>query len=930
MLSIASGSVSIYPIYTFYIKDRFNYSLRQINLFASFINIGQWVAFGMGLIYDSFGPKISNVLSLILLPGGFIILYNLIQSTSYISLFWFLLVALIMGQGSSLVYTNALSTTLKNFSKKNSSNLVGLIISNCAIAPSIFASYKTALGYMTIPNFIFYVILQIIITIVFSLCFFDVIKIKNNDEFRDKIYKDFKQKFIIFLFGYANFISLIVFIVILLVNHILGIELPAFLVFTLVHIIFIIFVFLEKFKQFDDILQERFNRSHRNNYLNTFNNNIPGNYYSPFQNLGQRNVEIIGNQKDINKEENNIRSSIKMVKDDVDKNEKNKMRTEIEDIDKIKNKFDFEEKTEKKEFSQDVNINRNFFNKQFENNNSIYNKENTNINNMGEYNNKSNGKISEDNSNDDKKEKEEEDNNNNNNNKEEEQQQQNKNFEEEKNKEENQNIFNDKDEQSKVSNLEESINKINNLKIRESINSNNDNNNINNNNEDSIDNGAKKEKLTINKNTESEEKLDDNTMSYPKFSMNSSNNNNENNNNNKEEIKVENNYPKFSLNSDNMENPYKEEETPKFSINKENNEENLEKIDNNDDNNIDNDNEKKIKQRNSQIISSNNNYLYNEKIETKNKSEDIDINNKHKTIQLYKTPFANNNNLNMIDTNANNNNTTYTSFMPVEQNILFYTDKESVHEEEENNDESQSKFVFLLSLFRRAQIMELFFVLVFTMGCMISNVNNIKFIVSAIDTSKSLYSTSLDKYPLLYFSFNSLTRIIVGRIANEIMGSAYTFMILFSITAIGLISQIFGFFMTKFFIYISISLAGITHGGIMTFVPLYSRYYFSIKNLGTVIGFLTTGNAIGSIIIATLIFPHYYHKHAIIYRNEEYCFGEKCFRISYFINCIFMVIAVSFSYLLLLDDKRKKIKENKRMQDIRKNVSISSDNPRYS
>ena len=43
-----------------------------------------------------------------------------------------------------------------------------------------------------------------------------------------------------------------------------------------------------------------------------------------------------------------------------------------------------------------------------------------------------------------------------------------------------------------------------------------------------------------------------------------------------------------------------------------------------------------------------------------------------------------------------------------------------------------------------------------------------------------------------------------------------------------------------------------------------------------------------------------------------------------------MVIAVSFSYLLLLDDKRKKIKENKRMQDIRKNVSISSDNPRYS
>ena len=144
------------------------------------------------------------------------------------------------------------------------------------------------------------------------------------------------------------------------------------------------------------------------------------------------------------------------------------------------------------------------------------------------------------------------------------------------------------------------------------------------------------------------------------------------------------------------------------------------------------------------------------------------------------------------------------------------------------------------------------------MGSMISNVNNIKYIVVSIDPSKDISSISLDKYPLLYFAFNSLTRIVIGSISTSLMGTDETFYILISIIIIGFISQVFGFFMTKFFIYLSISLAGMTHGGIMTFVPLYCRYYFSLKNLGTVLGFLTTGNAIGSIIIATFIFPSFF------------------------------------------------------------------------
>ena len=196
---------------------------------------------------------------------------------------------------------------------------------------------------------------------------------------------------------------------------------------------------------------------------------------------------------------------------------------------------------------------------------------------------------------------------------------------------------------------------------------------------------------------------------------------------------------------------------------------------------------------------------------------------------------------------------------------------------------------------------------------MISNVNNIKYIVVSIDSSKDISSTSLDKYPLLYFAFNSLTRIVIGRISNELMGTDEAFAILVSITIMGFISQIFGFFMTKFFVYLSISCAGMTH-------------YFSLKNLGTVLGFLTTGNAIGSIIIATLIFPIFYHKNSTYKNKEEVCLKTSCFRFSYGLNIIFVFVAICLSYYLYRKDKIKKSKKRNDFENKIKNLAFGSYN----
>jgi hypothetical protein len=253
-------------------------------------------------------------------------------------------------------------------------------------------------------------------------------------------------------------------------------------------------------------------------------------------------------------------------------------------------------------------------------------------------------------------------------------------------------------------------------------------------------------------------------------------------------------------------------------------------------------------------------------------------------------------------------------------------------DKEEEHDEYKNKCVLLLSLFRKAEVMKLFLVLLLTMGCMISNVNNIKFIVSSISSSySSLSSTSLDKYPLIYFSFNSISRVFIGATISSVMGTEYTFATLNTITIIGLISQIMGFFMTKFTIYISIAMAGMTHGSIMTFVPLYCRYYYNVNDLGTVLGFLTTGNALGSILIATLLFPIYYHRYAEDNKYiGEHCSGKRCFRNSYGINCIFMCVAVLLSYWIFFEDKKKKIRERRERENMYKTVAFCSSNPRVS
>ena len=1013
LVSISSGSVSIYPIYSYYIKNLYGFSLRQINLYGTFINIGCWIAFAMGIIYDYCGPKISNFLGFIFLPICLLILYRIIELYSSISLFWLLFLGFIMGQGSALLYTSALTTNIKNFSKKNSSNIVGLIASNCAISPSIFASFKQAFDTMDIPDFLSFVFVYTSIIIILSFCLFDIVKDNKNYEFNEKIFRENKQLFMIGLFSSVNFFAVCLFIITLNINNIFGIQLPAFIIFPVVHLILLVFVIMEKCNQFDGLLEERFNRNHGNFYQNTFTT---------------YNFDTVKDVPIEEKKENDLENNINNInnKDNLNKNNKNendkkndRIYSENENFGKLRKNPDFDindkDNINNKENSEDIHVSKNLFIDEFfngnnnngnnnGNNNNGYNngnnnrnsQANNNINNIGEYNNNDEGRISNNVENDEEnginnlninenlKENNDDDNNNEdknlNNGKESTINNNNNNYESSSNlsddendnnndnnkKKENKNDKSEeenKENENEKSNFDNNDNLNNNNKTNNDIDDNSENNEKNNkenkenkkikeeneeekneeekkeedneerkedkneeksgeNNEEENeeDNEQMNKNKNENENENEQQNNNNNRISYPSF--NDGNDYNNDNNNNNPEINNNNdinNYPKFSLNSEkngNEENNNDNNNYPKFSITNENN--------NNEDNNEQNNNifnNNHINNINSDKNNQNNNEL-------ENKQNNNTVYKRNRDINSSKSNYFDSEKKQILSPNDYNNNT---------QNNLIITYsspfnlRNSVEDEEDDAEENHNKFVLLLSLFCKPQIMQFFFVLILTMGSMISNVNNIKFIASSISSDHSLDSNKLDRFPLIYFSFNSLSRILTGASISAVMGTEYTFAALQTITFIGLLSQLWGIFMTKFTLYISISLAGITHGSLMTFVPLYCRYYYNVNDLGTVFGFLTTGNAFGSLIIATLIFPHFYHKYSQYDKKiGEYCSGKKCFQKSYLINSLFMLIALLISYLIFKSDKRKKIKERQDREKMYRTVALCSDNPRVS
>lgn len=615
-LVLAAGTCSLYPLYLSTLKEKFNYSLTKLNLYGSFINIGLWEAFTVGIIYDKFGPKISCIVSLILLPGSYSILDIIFRSSrTSLNIIWLLLIGFLMGQGSSLAYTTALTTNLKNFSSLHSSAIVGLIVSNMAISPSIFTSYREALPKVENKNF--FIAVAIFIAIVIAICaaLFQNMSNLYSEHRKLKNYENYKEERILSMFIALNIITLFVYVIGVIYNNIKGKAVfPNIIIYPLLQSLNFVFVLLEKFEIWDKILFRRF-----------------------------------------------------VTKD-------------------IRDKEKIHEKMEKENLS-------------------LY---------LEKY-----GK--------------------------------------------NVVLQPQKEEQPK--------------------------------NEQKCDKAKKEEKK------ESEN-----------FQQNNTNKIIENNNN------------ESSVDSTKNENA--------------NDETDIEK-------------EKK-------------------NINQNDKKNNPDIENKIIEKKKYQdeTVIAN-----------------------------------------QDNKQEQSKRNSILNLLKiciSKEIILLFTLLTFSMGSVISNLNNVQFITKSIILNSSTRDSF--EYAILYFTFNSFTRIITGLLLSSLIKRNKLFQFIILISVFGFLSQFLGIFMNRHVLYLSIALAGATHGCYMTFIPIYCRVTYKISDMGKILGFLTTGNAFGSLIVGCFIFTAFFEH----YKNEQgECFGARCFRGGYILNSIFMLFGVGITiYLYKLNKKKKSTSNN--------------------
>lgn len=250
LLLICSGSCNLYPLYIKHLLEKYNLTIKEANIYGSCINLGLWVAFPTGFIYDKFGHKVSLIIGLIFLPGSYLILHFLINSTSAffedIPFFLLALLALILGQGSAILHTTAFSINMNNFHLKNSSYLVSMLALNMSVGPSILAYFKENISYFNKTNFYFILSLFLSTIIIISYFVFKNYHLEHSelDENAMNIEKEKEMKLIKSIYKFNIFICLTYIFSVILNYYTEIIDLKKYMIFVIPFLILLQFVLL--------------------------------------------------------------------------------------------------------------------------------------------------------------------------------------------------------------------------------------------------------------------------------------------------------------------------------------------------------------------------------------------------------------------------------------------------------------------------------------------------------------------------------------------------------------------------------------------------------------------------------------------------------------------------------------------------------------
>jgi hypothetical protein len=249
-LILAAGSANIYPIYLHNLIEKFGFTINEMNLYGSIVTLATLIGFPISIIYDSYGPKISCLIGTIFLSGGYFILHSLFKYEffSNITIYPLYFLAFIIGQGYSLLYTTIIATNLKNFRFKQNSSMIGILVANLAISPSIFTTYRQLNLEISEDNFYLYFSIFLFFIGFFTFIIINNINFPYPEDSILKKYQKYKEKRILIILMFYSLINIALFVFGVLFNYFTNsYSFPLILIYPILQLLTFLIVLLEQF-----------------------------------------------------------------------------------------------------------------------------------------------------------------------------------------------------------------------------------------------------------------------------------------------------------------------------------------------------------------------------------------------------------------------------------------------------------------------------------------------------------------------------------------------------------------------------------------------------------------------------------------------------------------------------------------------------------
>ncbi|MCQ2815842.1 MAG: hypothetical protein MJ252_01115, partial [archaeon] len=263
-LLLIAGTTNIYPLFLNTLKIRFQFTIKQINFFTAAITIGTWSGFPISYIYDKNGPKYSSLIGVFIISFCYLIIHLFLTVDAFLgcSIYPFIIIAFLMGQGHSLLLVTGISVNLKNLKFGQNAIMIGILLSNLGISPILFTSYKEYFNYLgTEDNF--YLYFALFIFVIGAMCSYIIedVKFPYEDDKLLRKFQKYKEKNILLIFLIFNLLLIVFTFIGALINYSKGrYFIPLVAIYPILLLLTFILIYFENSGFFDEIFYPRFKR----------------------------------------------------------------------------------------------------------------------------------------------------------------------------------------------------------------------------------------------------------------------------------------------------------------------------------------------------------------------------------------------------------------------------------------------------------------------------------------------------------------------------------------------------------------------------------------------------------------------------------------------------------------------------------------------